>query len=327
MADIHLLRPLWLLALLPWAFIISQLFANQCHKSNWSKLVDPHLLTHLLNGEKTSSSRLIPSLIALFGVSLIIILSGPSVKELKTPAFQREDPLVLAVDLSNKMLAQDLKPSRMARAQFKLNDLLGSRHEGQTALVAFSGDAFVASPLSSDANTLKTMIDELGPEIVPIPGQNIKRALLQSADLIKQAGFSRGRILLVTAGPANKADMDTAKMLSGENIHTSVLAIGTPEGAPIPSSLVDFKSRSELSKLDEKSLKRLARQGGGDYSPLRLDNNDLKQLLKTDFNNKAQQGVEKVALKTWVDNARLLLFFLLPFALYAFRRGFVENYL
>lgn len=323
--EFHLLRPWWLLALMPWAYCVSVMLAAQKGQNNWSKLVDAHLLKHLLTTSARKSHQLILTTVALFGLLIIVILCGVSFKQIKVASYQKEDPIVLAVDLSEKMKAMDLKPSRMERAKFKLNDLIKTRLEGQTGLVAFSNDAFVASPLSSDAKTLSTMIAELSPEIVPIEGQNIKRALEESANLIKQAGFSQGKIILITTGPANVADIKEASQLSRDNIKTSVLAVATKTGAPIASSRDPYLSRTIISKLDEKSLQELAGAGGGNYSELTLDNRDLDALLKEDLT--ARKSLADETLTTWADNSRLFIFFLLPFALYAFRRGFVENYL
>lgn len=323
--NFSFLRPYWLLAFLPLIYLSFRLLKESKTLNAWSEVIDKHLLKHLIKKNKIKGQKIIPMCLSIFGALLIFILAGPSFKKINTPLFLKQDALVIAVDVSEKMLATDISPSRMQRAIFKLKELLRLRKEGQTGLVVFSGDAFVASPLSNDSKTLAAMVDEINPQIVPIGGQNISNALNTSAQLIKKAGSAKGEILLLTAGPASKADIDTALKLAKEGISTNVLALATTQGAPIFSSQPYANSEINLSKLDKKSLSQLAKKGHGQFIISSANNQDIKALLNPNkgeikANDKTDFNINKKA-----DNGRLFILLLLPFALYAFREGFVEK--
>lgn len=146
MSEFHLLRPLWLLALLPLALLLWQLVRRHGSGNDWTKVVDAHLLPHLLVRQGASSRPAPWIALGLGWLLAVLALAGPAFERLPQPVFRLQDPLVLALDLSSSMTATDVSPSRLVRARFKLQDIVKQRQEGQTALVVFAGDAFTVSP-------------------------------------------------------------------------------------------------------------------------------------------------------------------------------------
>ena len=98
-------------------------------------------------------------------------------------SFTARDARVIVLDLSNSMLAQDLKPDRLTQARYRLADLLRGTTEGQTGMVAFAGDAFVVSPLTSDMNTISNLLPALRPDIIPVAGSRANLALEMAAKI------------------------------------------------------------------------------------------------------------------------------------------------
>ena len=122
--QFHFLRPLWLLGLIPVAFLGWKLWHLAMQSGQWQKLIPSHLLEHLLEGEEQSQSRLPAVLMTFTGVIAVIALAGPAWQQLSTPVEKSRAPLVLVVDLSRSMLAADPRPNRMVRARQKLTDIV-----------------------------------------------------------------------------------------------------------------------------------------------------------------------------------------------------------
>ena len=148
--------------------------------------------------------------------------------------------------------------------------MLDETLEGQTGLVSYAGDAFVVSPLTSDTNTIRNMLPALRPDVIPVSGSRPDRALERAAELLKRSGMARGEILLI-ADSGSRAAVNIAGRLAKQGIFTSVLAVGTPQGAPIPSGdgfVSDSKGNIVVARLDRDALQAIASAGAGKYSEL-----------------------------------------------------------
>lgn len=196
--PLHFIRPFWLL-LLPLAVILPLLWHHLRRPSgDWSKICDNHLLRWLSVGDASArSSRAGPWLAGLMWLVAAFALAGPSWQKLPDSSFTARDARVLVLDLSLSMLAEDLKPNRLTQAHFRLSDMLDEALEGQTGLVAYAGDAFVVSPLTSDTNTIRNMLPALRPDVIPVSGSRSDKALELAAELLKRSGIQAGEILLI----------------------------------------------------------------------------------------------------------------------------------
>ena len=162
-ADFHFQRPLWLLAIpLGWiAVYLLTRVANQA--SQWQRHISSALLPYLLDrGQTLSTNRPWPALILALTIAGLA-MAGPSWEKLPQPVHKSERGLVILLDMSPSMMAQDLKPSRLVRARLALIDLLSERREGTTALIAFAGEAHVVTPLTDDTDTIISLLPALSP--------------------------------------------------------------------------------------------------------------------------------------------------------------------
>ncbi len=324
--DFHFLRPLWLLALVPTALVMWRLWRRRLTATAWRRVVDPVLLPHLLVGDEGRLSRW-PLVLAALGFGLAILaLAGPAWERQPQPVFSRQAPLVILFDLSRSMDARDLKPSRLARARFKVEDLLAARREGQTALVAFAGAPFTVVPLTDDAATIRALLPALATSLMPVQGSNVAAAIAQAEALLKGAGEETGDILVVGDGVNGPAAAEAAASARQHRYRVSVLAVGTPDGAPIPTrhgALEDGEGRLVVARLDERALQAVARAGGGHYARITVDDSDLKRLgllqPKASTADTLVRKDQKVA--RWKDMGPWLVPLLLPLAALAFRRG------
>ncbi|TNE76351.1 MAG: VWA domain-containing protein [Gammaproteobacteria bacterium] len=333
LADFHLLRPLWLLALLPALTAAWWLLRQQQNSGSWQQVIAPELLPLLVDGSavKQRRSLVVAALIAWLLATLA--MAGPTWERTPLPVHKQESALVVLFDLSPSMLAQDLKPNRLTRGRLKLIELLQQRKEGTTALVAYAADAFVVSPLTDDAATVAALVPALDPNIMPGRGSNVEAAAGKAAELVINAGLTQADLLLIT-DEVPPAAMDTLTSLLRDtgDFRLSVLGIGTPDGAPIPLGNGGFAKDSNgaivIPKLDRAALQHLANNFEGRYSGLSADDRDIRYLAEG-FNiepGSPNKQLERT-FDSWHDLGYWLVLPLLPILLLAFRRGLLASVL
>ncbi|MBE9538934.1 MAG: VWA domain-containing protein [Proteobacteria bacterium] len=322
------MRPEWLWALLPAAILALLLLYFRGKGGSWSEVIAPELLPYLVgNQQATRGPNLVPLLFIAWAIAAVAA-AGPAWEKLPQPIHQKQDALVLALDLSYSMMAQDLSPSRLIRARQKLLDLLEQRGEGQTGLIAYAGDSHIVTPLTDDNPTIANLIPALNPGMMPVPGSDPVAAIRQSIELLRSAGIIDGKIMLITDGVDDEAATEIKSLLRGKGISFAVLGIGTRTGAPIPlpqgGFIKDSSGNIVIPTLDESSLRALAAKSGGTYSRISLDDDDLDRLLSETLPNAGGQtlALERTA-DAWEDRGYLLILLLLPVALSLFRRGWV----
>jgi Ca-activated chloride channel family protein len=322
MALFHFLRPWWLL-LLPLAILIPWAWRRLRRPSgDWAKVCDPHLFQWLSLGQESERRGGFGAWLASIAMILgILALAGPSWIRLPDASYTARDARVIALDLSSSMLAEDLKPNRLTQARFRLADLLGETTEGQTGMVAFGGDAFVVSPLTNDMNTIANLLPALQPDIIPVSGSRADLALELAETLLKRAGTGSGEILLVTDSADDRA-IARASKLQSEGILTSVLAVGTPEGAPIPSGggfVTDAGGNVVIARLDASQLRDVAAAGGGRYSS--LNGSSRQEEVWADREGRAFERRQEALEDRWQDAGPWLTLLIAPLILAGFRRG------
>jgi Ca-activated chloride channel family protein len=333
MAELHFLRPWWLLLLPIGAWLIWQLLRGRADSGGWRSVVEARLRPYVLaEPEVLRDSRL--ALLAALAAWLVAVvaLAGPAWERLPVPAFRSDEALVVALDLSRSMDASDVEPSRLERAKLKLLDLLERRAAGQTALVVFSTAAFTVTPLTTDTRTISSLVSSVDTSIMPTQGGSIASGLERAATLLEQTGLSRGDILLITDSEVAPADLDAAGELAGDGFRVSVLAVGTEQGAPIPRPeggfVTDANGQVVIPQLDAASLQRLAAAGGGRYAALAPSDRDLDTLfpvltaLPLDVALEEGDG-EQFEADVWLDRGVLLAVVLLPLLALSFRRGWI----
>lgn len=314
--TLHLLRPAWLWALLALPLLAAWWLRRRRRASIWRDAVDPHLLPRLLDREAESRGHVALALGALGYLLAVLALAGPSWRQTEQPLWQSRTPLVVAIDLSSASLADDLPPSRLAHARTKLATLLAQREGGQVGLVAYAGDAFTVAPLTDDAANVALFLDALHPSVMPVDGQRGDRAIDWSIKLLRQAGFDRGHVLLLT-DHADAAAREAAAAAHAQGYRVSALGLGTADGALYKQPGGAIAS----TKLDPDSLHQLARAGGGDFAVLTRDVSDLASLGVLDPTSGGVGAAQRETGRNWHDEGYWLLPPLMLLALLAFRRG------
>ncbi len=329
LGPLHLMRPEWLWALLPAILLGLLLWRQQRSSGSWTDVIAPELLQYLISGGPGEARRgLLPVLLLAWAVAAFAA-AGPSWHQLPQPVHQKQDALVIVLDLSYSMKAADQPPSRLDRARQKLVDLLQLRREGQTGLIAYAGDAHVVTPLTDDTPTITNLLPALEPDMMPVPGSDAAAATEMAIELLRSAGIARGRILLVTDGLGNDDAETIAGLLRNSGTELSILGLGTRTGAPIPLPRGGFLKDSDgtiiMPTLDEGPLQRLAAATGGRYRALQVNQEDIDYLLAE---TPVLPGAERTLLldrkaDAWEDQGYWFALLLLPVVLVLFRRGWV----
>jgi Ca-activated chloride channel family protein len=326
LAEFHFLRPEWLWAI-PLVVACTILLARrELGPGSWQNVIDAALAPHVLARNANRRADMRWWLLGIVGVLAAVAIAGPAWQRVEQPVFRSDQALVMALDLSRSMDAQDVAPSRLMRARLKILDILERRGSGQTALVVYSANAFTVTPLTTDNDTIAALVNSLSTDIMPSRGSYPIAAINKGRQLLQQAGAGTGEILLITDGSSSPAADRFARDLKGSGFTLSVLAVGTSEGAPIPRMsggfVTDQSGNIAVPRLQEHSLRGLASAGGGRFAKLSTDDRDLEYLLSGEAGSR-EAGNENLATDHWCEEGPWLVLLLLPLAAMAFRRGWV----
>ena len=330
---LHWLRPLWLWVLLP--LLLGGLFWWS-HKGRtsaaWNRVVDPNLQPYVLEGEGVVSRRVGLTLLVTW-VLTVLLLAGPVVEQQRLPVVEARRAEVIIVDLSRSMAADDLAPSRVARARFKLGDILDRIDDDRVALVAFAERPYVISPLTDDIQTLKAFIPSLEPALMPAQGSRLDLAINKGRELLEGANVQRGHLLLITDGQPGAAARDAAEKAAADGHVLSVLAVGTRSGAPLRDEAGGFvnddRGQIVIPQLDYESLGNLVDAGGGVLTDVTAGDEDIILLERARRQaavqgNQQENGAAGVGLsnnRQWIERGPWLVPLIALLYLLLFRRG------
>lgn len=263
---------LWGLLLLPLVWQIFR-YARARRRALLSRFVNevhwPQLAGSVWQGARAWRRRLLYAALVLS----VLALAGPRVGTELLDVERVGADLVIALDISGSMLAEDFRPTRLDEARRAIHSLLAGLKGDRVGLVAFSGAAAIMCPLTSDYNAVRLFLDMAVPGYIPQPGTNVGDALLLSGRLLDQEGDRDRAVILITDGEDHAGEVDEQlSEISGRGIKVYAVGIGSPDGTLIPeydpSGAVRGyrKDRSgELiqSRLNAELLQRVADATGG----------------------------------------------------------------
>jgi Ca-activated chloride channel family protein len=326
-AEFHFLRPEWLLAI-PVIIVVAVMLARrQLGAGHWREVIAPALMPYVLSRTAGRGVDWRWWLMGLAGIIASLAMAGPAWQRIDQPVFRAEQALVLALDLSRSMDAQDVQPSRLARAKLKILGMLEQRKSGQTALLVYTSNAFTVTPLTDDTDTIAALVNSLSTDIMPSRGSYPEVGIRKGQALLEQAGVGYGEILLITDGGGSPAAEKAARDLRDAGFAMSVLGVGTREGAPIPrlagGFVTDNRGNIAVARLEERGLRELAAAGGGRFALMAPDDSDIEHLLSGEVRAASVASDESLASDQWREEGPWLVLLLLPLAAMAFRRGWV----
>lgn len=271
MDELHLLRPLWLWALAPAFLIWLGLWLLQDRVSAWKKLIDPHLLEHLIV-EREHRRRLRPiHLTLVLWLLCAIALAGPTWEREPSPFADDQAGLMVLLKASGTMEATDVQPSRMERAKHKLTDLLELREGAATGLIAYSGSAHLVMPLTRDRRIVTAMASEIGPEIMPVDGDALGEAIDGAARVFDRAGVPGSVLVIADAVSPSQVD---ALATAAPGLPVQFLAVSPRDAALDPGLQQAAQARNgRVVRLavDQDDVERIARTAQTDFRPTPMD--------------------------------------------------------
>ncbi len=236
------------------------------------KAIDHGLLSRI-SSERWRGLSTVKKVFLLLGVTLFIIaLARPRWGERPQMFKSRGMAVVVALDASKSMLAEDVKPNRLVRAKTELAALFDELSGNAVGVVAFAGDAYALCPLTTDVEAAKMFLDIISPELMPVPGSDFGRAIEVALDLF-HSGSAAKAVILVTdgedLGTRTEQMVQRAKEMA---VRIYPVAFATTEGAPIPEKVdggVSYKKDRAgnvvISRMDERKLILIAQITGGRF--------------------------------------------------------------
>lgn len=265
MSEFHLLRPYWLLSLLPLIFVWWAIWRRQDSHARLRKVISPHLLEHLVVGEKRARRLRPASMLIVIWIITVIALAGPTWEREAAPFTDDDAGLVVLLKVTATMEATDVQPSRLQRAKHKLHDLLQQRRGTSTGLVVYSGSAHLVMPLTRDDRIVSAMVEDLTPELMPADGDALVAALKLAEGILERAGVPGSLLVMADNVAPSQVERLSADRLS---VPVQFLAMSAAS-APIDAGLQDAASAlgAPLTRVsvDEEDVERIAQRAQSSF--------------------------------------------------------------
>lgn len=287
---------LYLLLLLPFLAAF-YLYSNYRRRKAIRKFGDPVLMAQLM--PDVSKYRpdvkfwLVFAAIGLFAVLLARPQFGSKLETVKRQGVE----VMIALDISNSMLAQDVQPSRLEKAKRLVAQLVDKMENDKVGMIVFAGDAFTQLPITSDYISAKMFLESINPSLISKQGTAIGAAInLATRSFTPQEGVGRAVIVITDGENHEGGAVEAAKAATEKGIQVSVLGVGMPDGAPIPvEGTNDFRRDRDgnvvVTRLNEQMCQEIAQAGDGIY--MRVDNSNAAQkVIAQEINKMAKADVE-----------------------------------
>ncbi|GAB1308729.1 VWA domain-containing protein [Urechidicola sp. KH5] len=323
----HFLRPQFLWALIPVLFILILLILKSKNEVKWQKNIAEHLRPYVIKKGSESLKKWM-QLTTLFTLLIAILgLAGPTWKKIEVPGQVLETPVVILLDLSQSMMAEDLQPNRLERAKFKISDLIEANPTVRLALIGYAGTAHTIVPLTNDYRIIKTHISSLSPKIMPFRGNNLPMAL-QLADTICSITDAPASFIVFSDDFEEESFQILQNYATNHDTSLELVPMNTLSGAFVPNYngrgvLKNTKGEEVYSKRNETILSQLNAISNITIHDLTLDKSDMELLASKLSKNAQFKEADQEKEDAWEDYG---LFFILPFLiviLMSFRKGWV----
>lgn len=238
---------------------------------------DPTVIARLMD-PRSRRQQGVKALFLFLGLTLVAVAAaGPRWGQQFQEVHRRGVDVMIALDLSASMWAEDVKPNRLTQAKRELSVLINRLEGDRVGLVAFAGTAFLQCPLTLDYGAARSLLELLNPDLIPKPGTNLASAITTSLEAFPRASGHNRALVLLTDGEDHSGQLDTAlDRAVTEGLRIFTIGFGNPAGEIIPirdenGQVTGYKKdkngQTVLSKMDEGALKKLAAKTGGAYFP------------------------------------------------------------
>lgn len=300
----HILFFLW--GLLPLAGLL--VYGIFRHKKILARYANASMFDHILPGF-SHGPKWVKAVLAVFATGFAVVaLAGPLAGYRWEKTTRKGVEIMIALDCSRSMLAQDVSPTRLTRAKREIIDLTRLMHSDRAGLVAFSGAAVLQCPLTLDYNAFGIFLDALDPDYLPVGGTDLTAALETCYNGFDPASTAEKAIILITDGEDTADDeaalTNVVEKFAKEKIRIFAIGVGDPAGAPIPAKGGGFTKDGTgniiLSKVDETTLKKITAMTQGRYVRSVAGDMDLEQIYSGDIlGTMARKELTQGRKKVW----------------------------
>jgi len=315
----HFLREEYLWLAIPIAVIILLGLLFYGESVSWKKNIAKHLQPYVIKKGTEWKSRVMHLSVLLMFVIAFISFLGPSWNQEKAPAKKIKSQFVIALDLSQSMLAKDISPTRLERAKFKIKDLLDANPRAETSLLVFAGSTHTVIPFTTDYKIILDQLSGLKPSMMPVKGTGF-HALFSKLDSLFTGNKAKGKVLLISDGFSDIPMETISNFLQENNVQLYVYPFATIAGATIPS----FKEKSALDMQKINSINALENATSMEIT---LDNSDVKDLAKAVSDDLVFEDKSGKEDENWQDNGYWLIIPLAFLFLLSFRKGWALNFI
>ena len=316
------------LAVIPLLFLL-YLFTRRFQKRQLQKWGDQELLNRLMP-DFSAVRTFVKFVICILGLGIMILaLARPQFGTKLSEVKRKGIEMIIALDVSNSMMAEDIQPNRLENAKMAISRLVDRLENDKIGLIVFAGDAYIQMPVTTDYMAAKLFLNSINTQIVPKQGTAIGSAIhLAMRSFTPNSDKSRA-IVIITDGEDHEEDaLAAAKEAAAAGIIIHTIGIGSPQGVPIPVTSAsgqkdyrtDFEGKVVISKLNEDLLRQIAAAGGGTYVRATASRTGLTTIL--DEMNKMEK--QEIQMKVYSEYDEQFVYYA-GFALFLLGIDFILN--
>lgn len=269
------------------ALVAIHYYFNYKKKQQIKRFGDPDLTRQLFLGVSRWRPEVKFWLLMAALASFIVALARPQFGTRLDTRERMGIEAIIALDVSNSMLAEDVKPNRLEKAKMMVSNMVDGMKDDKIGLIVFAGQAFVQLPITSDYVSAKMFLETISPSMISVQGTDIAEAITLSMRSFTQQDDVSRAIFVITDGEDNEGRaVEAAKQAASQGIHVYMLGIGNPGGAPIPIPgsghyIIDDEGNTVVSKLNEGMCREIATAGNGSY--IYVDNSSSAQKKLSEY--------------------------------------------
>jgi len=323
----HFLRPEWLWLFAPLLIVLILTLLSNKEKSNWKKLIAPHLRPHVFS--RGNRSAIVFPLIFLFAAGSLITMAiaGPTWKRTEIPGAKSTAVLYIALDMSRSMMATDIQPTRLERAKFKIKDLLEANPRARTGLMVFAGTAHPVISICEDYHLILHQIESLTPYIMPRAGSNFGYAF-DLIDTVMSRIEAPSTLLLITDELDESKTAYLRKFVNETPHRIELMVVATPAGAKVPgwqrgTYFENEQGKHHISARNDALINRLTQHPKISATPLTLDDSDVEGIADRVSKSLVFKKAGAQSEEEWQDMGYFLVLPILLIVAFWFRKGFM----
>lgn len=272
------------------------LYAGYRRKSALRSYGDPELLSALMPEVSRHRPQIKFWLTFVALCFMVLLIARPQFGSKVETVKRQGIETVIALDISNSMLAEDVAPNRLEKSKNIISRLVDSFEDDKVGLIVFAGDAFIQLPITSDFISAKMFLESINPGLITRQGTNVKAAIDMATRSFTPNEEVGKAIIIITDGENHEGGaVEAAKAAVEKGMSVYVMGVGSLEGSPIPTGRNDFRRDKEgnviVTKLNEKMCQEIAAAGNGVY--IRIDNtNNAQKILQKEIDKLAKADIE-----------------------------------